>query len=100
MDKAKGDKKGEAEAVEKDPEDLEVLALAPNTEMEGLDSLWRVATESVSKPATDAAAKLLVSLHHNVAAELRPRIPEFDQQFSETCFALIESAKSILDQRT
>jgi hypothetical protein len=104
LDKAKGDKKStgaEVEKVEeKDPEDLEVEARVAPDELEGLESMWRVATESAAKNVIDSAARLLVSLHHNVVAELRPRIPEFDQQFAETCFALIETQKATLDART
>ena len=79
MDKAKAKKgSGEVEVVDKDPEDLKVVALVPHSQMEGLKSLWRVATESFSKQVIDGAAKFLVSLHHNVTAELSSRIPEFD----------------------
>lgn len=59
-----------------------------------------MATESTSKLVIDAAARLLVQVHHNPVEELTPRIPEFDDMFAEQCFTIIESQKPAIDCRT
>ena len=64
-----------------DPEDLTIEVLVPPNELEGYKILWRLATESKGKPIIDAAAKLLVQMHHNVHSKLEHRLAEFDEMF-------------------
>lgn len=55
-----------------------------------MNMLWMIATESTSKNVIDAAAKLLISLHHGVARDLKERIPEFDDLFINKIFDIIQ----------
>lgn len=82
MDQNPNKKKNNAE----DPEDLEIQALVPANQMDGYNMLWRVATETTGKLASDSATKLLVRIHHNVSDELLPRTAEFDDMFIDKCF--------------
>ena len=67
---------------DEDPDDLEVEVLVSPEKLDGYNAIWRVATESTSKQVIDSAAKLLIQLHHCVAEELEPRIPEHDDLFT------------------
>jgi len=42
-----------------DPSDLEILVKVPPPQLIGYNLIWRIATESSSKQAIDAAVKLL-----------------------------------------
>ena len=64
-----------------DPEDLTIEVLVPPNELEGYKILWRLATESKGKQIIDAAAKLLVQMHHNVHTTFEHRLAEFDEMF-------------------
>ena len=87
-------------AREEDPEDIELESRVSPEELAGCSVIWRVATESTSKQVIDAAARLLVQLHHSVASELEPRIQEFDGLFVSRCFAIIEAQRPVMASRT
>jgi len=59
-------------------------------QLEGYDLIWRIATESTSKLVIDAAAKLLIQIHHDVEGSLESQIPEFEELFIEKCFSIIK----------
>jgi hypothetical protein len=75
---------------DEDPDDLEVESMVKPNELDGISMIWRIATESTSKSVIDSAGKLLISLHHGVAADLRALIPEFDDIFINKIFEIIE----------
>lgn len=85
---------------DEDPDDLEVEALVSPNELDGLNMIWRIATESTSKNVIDSAGKLLISLHHGVAAELRDRIPDFDDIFIDRTFQIISEQIPVIKART
>lgn len=85
---------------DEDPEDLEVESLVPPNELDGLNMIWRIATESTSKNVIDSAGKLLISLHHGVAADLRDRIPDFDDIFIDRIFQIIEEQIPLIKARS
>ena len=51
-------------AKDEDPDDLEVESFVKPHELDGINVIWRVATESTGKQVIDAAAKLLIMVHH------------------------------------
>lgn len=71
---------------DEDPDDLEVESLVKPNELDGINMMWRIATESTSKNVINSAGKLLVSVHQGVSAELRSLIPEFDDIFISRIF--------------
>lgn len=71
----------------------------PPDQLEGLDALWRIATESTGKQVIDAAAKLLVQVHHEMSSALRPRVAEFDDMFITRCFDIIAAQLPLIRDR-
>lgn len=65
-----------------------------------MNMLWTIATESASKAVIDAAAKLLISLYHGVARELKENIPEYDEQFINKVFEIIDTQVPVIKARS
>ena len=93
---------GNQEEKEKkiDPDDIQLAVFVPPTELEGVDLLWRIGTESVGKAAIDAAAKLLVQIHHDVAGEVEDQLPEFDDIFINKCLEIIAEQTPLIERRS
>ena len=74
--------------------------MVPPHELAGYAIMWRVATESTSKLVTDAAAKLLVRMHHEVVGTLIEQIPAIEDKYIEMCFSIIEASRAGFENRT
>lgn len=70
------------------------------TTLEGHDVLWRIATEASGKQVIDAAAKLLVQIHHDVSADNEPKLAEFDDIYINTCMSIIAREKPLILNRS
>jgi hypothetical protein len=68
----------QADERPEDPDDLRIRVLTPPVLVDGYNLLWRIATESTSKLVIDAAARILIQMHSNVAYEMEASVPEFD----------------------
>jgi len=90
----------EPDEIADDPSSLEIEVLTDPRELDGYDLIWRISTESSSKAVIEAGVKLLIQMHHEVTGELEEHIPEYEQQYIDKCFIIIQDQIKAMDQRS
>ena len=83
-----------------DIEDVEILARVEPKDMEGIQSLWNIAIDCQDSKVNNKVIQLLLQLHTNVDFGMEDCIPQFEDQFIESCRNIINDCLHKIENRT
>jgi hypothetical protein len=81
------------QSIDASDDDYEFHVRVHPNELEGIDGIWRIATESNDHKVNDKALQFLIKLYTSMSYTLEKRIPEFEDCFIEHCFQGITHQK-------